>query len=291
MRVHLLLLTLLFILTSCLDLKKDEATLSEVDYKISSEWIYTQKIEGPKINGEVMQRPPGVEQYVMGLTLPGAGDLSRKLHCVYYQIPYKSKLGKLSIFEIKNSEDCPETAPSDETFLSLDNITQFKVTLQNFKLKLEFEKDKKQNSIDVALYNMKLGDIHEKYLPVKEKRLFSGMRLLKLNDESFDLDKNKYLGKITDRFSRGSAIRCHQVNKNCETVGENRCGECRYGWYEVVDFNCAQGGSKFCGQNHCGEKNEPACPRGNKVVTEDEAGICQNDLEPVANADKILVCQ
>ena len=77
----------------------------------------------------------------------------------------------------------------------------------------------------------------------------------------------------------------------CETIGEYRCDDCRFGWYEVADFNCPQGGSKFCGQNHCGEKNEPACPRGYKIFENEDTGICQNELIPVYNQDHILVCQ
>jgi hypothetical protein len=117
------------------------------------------------------------------------------------------------------------------------------------------------------------------------------MSILRITDESFENESNKYLGRLSDRFSRGSSIRCEQVSKDCRTIGENRCDECRYGWYQVVDYQCAQGGSKFCGQNHCGEKGEPACPRGSKVVSVEEAGICQNDLTAVLNADHILVCQ
>ena len=117
------------------------------------------------------------------------------------------------------------------------------------------------------------------------------MSILRISEESFDNLNNKYLGKLGDRVSRGSAIRCQQVDKNCQTVGDDRCDDCRYGWYQVVDYNCPQGGSKFCGQNHCGEKNEPACPRGTKVVGGEDAGICQSDLTAVMNADHILICQ
>ncbi|MBY0415055.1 MAG: hypothetical protein K2Q18_12870 [Bdellovibrionales bacterium] len=291
MKYIILMITVLICLSSCLNYNKEKPSFSEIDLKISEEWIYAEQIDGPKNNGEVMLRPPGVEQFVMGLTLLNVGGVGTKLHCVYYHIPYKTLPGRLLVIEIKNETTCPENSNDDNIFASLDNIKDLKVTLQNFKLKMEFSSGKDKKEISVTLPNLQLGEIHEKYLPLKEKRLMSGFRLLRLNDESFDLSKNKYLGRLTDRFSKGNAIRCQQVNKDCETISENRCSECRYGWYEVVDFQCPQGGSKFCGQNHCGEKNEPACPRGIKVVGPEEAGICQSDLEPVANGDKILVCQ
>jgi hypothetical protein len=275
------------------DFSKKPMSVSEVDLKLTEEWIYSEAVTDLKYNGEVLTRPPGVEQLVMDLVIPNVGGLTKKHHCLYYQIPYKEKAGRITVNEVKNGL-CPDVSDNDHDVIRLEGIRNFKVTFANFKMKLEFEIDKKANKIEIPMPNVEAGLVHEKYLPLKEKRLISGMRFLRLSDESFDFANNKYLGKLQDRFSNGNAIRCHQVNKDCQTVGENRCEECRYGWYEVVDFQCPQGGSKFCGQNHCGEKNEPACPRGEKVVDPEDpesAGICQNDLEPTRNLDKILVCQ
>lgn len=114
---------------------------------------------------------------------------------------------------------------------------------------------------------------------------------MNVNEDTFDSNSNVYLGKLSDRLSRGSSIRCLQVDKSCRQIGEDRCDDCRYGWYQVVDYSCPQGGSRFCGQNHCGEKNEPACIRGTKIVESEDLGICQSDLSPVWNADHILICQ
>ena len=266
-------------------------SVSEFDLKLSEEWIYATSFDGLKTNGEVITRPPGFEQLIASLTMPAKGGLNQKRQCFYYTVPYKEIAGSMKVMELKNLETCPDTAEKGETFLKLTDVNNLKVSFIQFKLQLEFDQDKVKKKIEIPMPNIEAGIVHEKYKALTEKSLKSGLKFLRLNEDSFDFGSNKYLGKISDRFSRGTSIRCHQVNKNCDTVGENRCGECRYGWYEVVDFQCPQGGSKFCGQNHCGEKNEPACPRGVKVVPEEEAGICQSDLEPVLNADKILVCQ
>jgi ribosomal protein L30/L7E len=284
------LLMILF-LSACVNANKSSMSVPEADLKLSEEWMYADKMDGPKLNGEVITRPPGFEQLVMSLVIPKEGGLQKVQHCVYYQVPYKENRGHLRVQEMKEEGSCPDISTDSKSFVELDGIENLKVTMKNYKLSLEFDMAKNKKRIDITLPNIEVGLEHEKYRPIKEKRLVSGLRLLRLNDESFDFASNKYLGKISDRFSQGSAIRCQQVNKDCETVGENRCGECRYGWYEVVDFQCPQGGSKFCGQNHCGEKNEPACPRGMKVVDPEEAGICQSDLGPTPNLEKILVCQ
>lgn len=284
------LLFLLFLI-ACQPLTKKEMSGAEIDFKLSEEWIYATELTGLKYNNEVISRPPGFEQLVMQLQIPEVGGLSFKKHCVYYVVPYKEKIGSLKVQELKNDLSCPEVSGDAPTFVTIEGVDRLKVTFNSFKLTMDFTLGKTAQKIEIPLPNIEAGLIHEKYRPLKEKSLVSGLKFLRLNEDTFDFASNKNLGKLSDRFSRGSAIRCHQVNKDCETVGENRCDECRYGWYEVVDFQCAQGGSKFCGQNHCGEKNEPACPRGVKVVDPEDAGICQSDLEPILNADKILVCQ
>lgn len=289
--MKMLILSFLLLLSSCMNFNKEKMSVSEFDLKLSEEWIYATELLGLKNNGEVITRPPGFEQLVASITMPEKGGLNQKRQCFYYTVPYKEIVGQLKVMTLKNLEACAETSDKGEIFLALLNVNNLKVSFTQFKLLLEFDLEKGKNKIEIPMPNIEVGLVHEKYKALSEKSLKSGLKFLRLNEDSFDFGSNKYLGKISDRFSRGTSIRCQQVNKNCENVGENRCGECRYGWYEVVDFQCPQGGSKFCGQNHCGEKNEPACPRGVKVVPEEEAGICQSDLGPVLNVDKILVCQ
>lgn len=286
------ILLLPFLLFSCvMNSGQDKMSFSEFDLKLTKEWMYATETGKLKYNNEVITRPPGFEQLVMELILPSRGGVADIKHCLYYQIPYKEKIGILKVQEIKNLLNCPDAAIENKNLASLEGVSNFKIIVGNYKIILSFHYAKKAVEISVLTPNIELGLIHEKYRPLKEKRLISGLRLLKLDEDSFDFSSNKYLGQLADRFARGTAIRCHQVDKGCKTIGENRCEQCRYGWYEVVDFQCPQGGSKFCGQNHCGEKNEPACPRGVKVVEAEDAGICQSDLVPTLNADKILICQ
>lgn len=284
-------LLILLCLTSCLPFKNGETVaLAEAEMKIYNEWLYSFKIFDFNQNGQVITRPPGVEQLIFRLTIPTVGGIALKTHCLYYQVPYKNLEGILRIDEIKSDSSCPEV-PNSNKWLELKNITNLKVTLENFKLHIDFLSERKTIKWIFLLPNINDGLVHEKYQSLKEKKLYSGMTFLRINEESFLNVNNKYLGKLSDRFSLGSSIRCQQIDKNCQMVGENRCDDCRYGWYQVVDYQCPEGGSRFCGQNHCGEKNEPACPRGIKSVDEESLGICQNDLSAVKNSENILVCQ
>lgn len=262
----------------------------ELEMKIYHEWLYAFKFQGLKTSGEIITRPPGIEQLLFSLAIPSEGGLNLKTHCVYYQVPYKKIAGYLKIVEQKNDVNCTDSI-GQNSWIELKDIRDLKITLDHFKLILDFKHKSQTKKWFFLLPNISEGVIHEKYQAVTEKKLFPGLSFLRINEESFENGKNKYLGNLSDRMSLGSAIRCQQVDKNCENVGENRCESCAYGWYQVVDYNCPQGGSKFCGQNHCGEKNEPACLRGTKVVEGVDAGICQNDLSPVYNADHVLICQ
>lgn len=288
MILRFLFLLLLLLLQSCLQMKPSGMAESEV--KLAEEWLYAYSLSDFKQNGVPIERPPGISQLLFRLTLPAEGGLTLKTHCVYYQVPYKKILGKLSVEELKTDSSCSDSA-SGESWLLLSDLKNFKATLDQYRLHLDFETAGKKIAWSFLLPNLTGPLVHEKYSAVQEKKWKSGLSFLRINSDTFLNQNNKYLGKLSDRMSRGTAIRCQQVDKNCNNVGENRCDDCRYGWYQVVDYNCPQGGSKFCGQNHCGEKGEPACPRGSKVVFEGEEGICQSDLTPVLNADRILICQ
>ncbi len=292
MKLNFLLIMFLLISNiSCISEKKEQISFEEIDFKITKEWIYTSSIKMLVPENQVISRPPGLEQLIMKLEMPEAGGLEKKRHCVYYTVGFKQKKSSLVINDLKGTEDCTIVSDQENTFLKAIELNQLEINMVNFEIQLSFAYLNKNRIIKVPLLNIEGEKEHSKLKPMKTKSFHQGLKILKISDDSFDFALNKNLGKISDRFSRGTAIRCHQVDKNCQNIGENRCMDCKYGWYEVVDFQCPQGGSKFCGQNHCGEKNEPACPRGVKVVDILEAGICQSDLEPVSNGEKILVCQ
>lgn len=222
------ILSFLILFSSCV-MNSDQSAMSvpEFDLKLTKEWIYATATGNLKYNNEVISRPPGFEQLVMDLTIPSTGGLSSVKHCLYYQVPYKEKIGLLKVQEIKIQEQCPDSANEENLVAALEGIDHFKIIVANYKIIMNFDYGKKKTEITIPTPNIELGLVHEKYRPLTEKRLVSGLRLLKLSEDSFDFGSNKYLGQLSDRFARGTAIRCQQVNKNCETVGENRCEQCR----------------------------------------------------------------
>ena len=54
----------------------------------------------------------------------------------------------------------------------------------------------------------------------------------------------KLVGGPLDSYKRGTAQACHRVDGECRDVLENTCHRCRYGFVEVIDYNCPPGGKQ-----------------------------------------------
>lgn len=140
---------------------------------------------------------------------------------------------------------------------------------------------------------LRLEDKKEKFSSMSSTRRGSSLRI------HSKMSKEELLGSLTDSYLEKTAVRCHQVNSECEDILINECHRCRYGYYEVVDHLCPQGGSKFCAPNTCGKKGEPACLRGVKHLQQEisvlcfvdsPAGFCEEGLVPHCDENQILIC-
>lgn len=218
----------------------------------------------------------------------------QKKCCLFFQRPFKGVQGKLWLSFVNLNEEC---ALNTDALLT-EGVDDLNVELQgptkNSYLLLKSKMGNSEQLLKIPLVNLKN---RPPYKYAEQEKITGFSPLLKIVHDNSSLFK---IGKEDDAYSKKNAKRCFQVNENCETVGENLCEFCRYGWFEVVDYACPQGGSRFCGENKCGEKGEPACPSGKKVFSlegvnlcfdDSEAGFCQGDLRPVCNEENILICR
>ena len=111
---YLLIILALLAINGCLILPKNDIAPNEAEVQIYKEWLYAFKFQNYKANGEVISRPPGVEQLVLRLIIPSIGGVKLKTHCVYHQVPYKQIAGHLKITELKTESECPEIKATDE---------------------------------------------------------------------------------------------------------------------------------------------------------------------------------
>ena len=249
---------------------------------------YALRVKSFSVLDEVITRPIGAESLILSIQYYDESSLKLSNDCLYYRTPFREKKGELTLVRRFRNE-CGEIKEGT-VIASLKEISDLMISKKNHRLIFSYVKGNEFISSSYPLIDEKGKTKHEKYQSIKREALYPSLQLLKIDTDSFDAI-NPNLGNINDSFALGSAIRCHQVSKECKDVKENICNRCRYGYYEVVDYQCPQGGSKYCGINRCGEKNGPACVRGQQQYDEGTQGICNPELTPVMNADGIWVCQ
>jgi hypothetical protein len=214
-------------------------------------------------------------------------------HCLFYKVPKKGEKGSIAFLK-----DCAK-------------LPQKKGAYFIERASFSFRKDGEKTPYFVVKSKQKIISETPLINSVWDKKRFSIQRYANSSGQKgvqglwpITLDtirEGKSLkGEWEDDFSKKNAILCHSFNRACKEVLPYECDRCRYGWYEVVDYACPQGGRKFCGQNRCGERNRPACLRGHgwdlKAKKEDicssksSAGFCQKGLSLICNSDNILTC-
>lgn len=294
--MNILKILFLSILFSCTSVWQNEITPIEFANELFPKLLSVSKVQSSPLNKGVIETPKGIPSVIFeGVFLDRQKNLEKKI-CLYYTVPFREKKGELWFVEKEKNEDCVEIVESD---FVLKNIDSLELVLnekkQNDLLLIKFSHFKKNYQYDFYLTHFKTMKSFSYAAPVQLSGSLPFLRLA-----SSDENSSQKLGNINDSFLNGSAKRCHTVNESCETVGENLCHLCRFGWYEVVDYACPQGGSKFCGQSRCGEKGQPACPAGYLVheispaevcVDDSESGFCQGELRPICNEQNILVCR
>lgn len=314
----LLLISLLFIL-GC---SKQSSTLKDFELYLTNNWIEALSVEASYPQafypGKSIIKPQMTWKTLLKVKLRGG------VHCLFYRIPHK-RLSKgegiLKITKLGKSENCERVLEKKELF-KIEGIKHLKLyftstTEKNLIQKTKFKpfhlylSASKSNEgellIELPMFNIlkektinpnRLGSksfSFKKYDEPWRQTMFPGMQV-------FSGDFEPLTKKVKTRLSYkdGKIDYCYKVDNECKPEIEFDCKRCEGGWYSVVDYNCKGGGSKLCGTSNCGNRGQPACPRG--VTYSDEgsslncfkgsrAGICNNDLETYCDENKILVCR
>lgn len=228
-------------------------------------------------------------------------------YCLFYKTPLGETMGRLRLNRTSD-QGCSE-AYDDGVILELSNIKDlhFKLpsrrerSLDKWK-EWKIEGKWKSNSFEWEFVMPLLKTVSFKNESKDVK--FSKIEFKKLSSSSLRtftsnvLSQTQLKGKYQDRYSDGEVDFCHRFNSDCEVVQEFDCETCRYGWQEVVDYQCNGGYSKICGPNRCGQRGEPACPRGVEhleVKSEyceenSKAGFCYPGLNTVCDENNVLIC-
>ncbi len=223
--------------------------------------------------------------------------------CLYYQNPFNGHEGKL-IFEMKESlSGCDELHWDG---LVLEKISQLKIKnmMNHQELQIQFLWNQKHYE-----FMLTLSGVHQlkPFLPAKNLDHIGPYQGSSITEK---FSPAKYtLGGLKDSFSNQRAIVCYQVNDDCEVTMSDQCDLCQFGHYPVVGSSCPTKLNMYCGVNRCGQRDEPACPRGvvhreknpkresldqirvDHCENPSEFGFCQDDLEAECNAQGIIICR
>ena len=201
-----------------------------------------------------------------------------KFKCFYYRTAFRKRLGHIKLTRKKDKCDYEDSAIYEDR--RVDSIKYIKISTNQDDLKIRLEINNEE--ITYRLLNTELNS--KKEITLLDQSYLSDIFVDR------DIKNIKKLGDLEI---------CHGVNSNCQDVVGYRCERCPGSFYEVVDFNCPQGGSKYCGVEDCGKKNKPACPRGYEVLETklkslcfdgSPAGFCGPGLQTFCNEDNILIC-
>ncbi len=218
-------------------------------------------------------------------------------YCLFYRDQFEDKKGVLRLSVGTPCDDAYNTPK-----YSADKIENFDLSFDKalgaFKMNVTFKKGSESYTFYYPSFKERARDLRV-LSDSSPTGPFSYLSLSPKTEPELEL-----IGKFTDNYRDSSATLCHKVNAKCEDEIPNHCEQCAFGHFEVVDHLCAQGGSKFCGINRCGEQGQPACPRGELAAgrtlkdtevldwcsKESTAGFCQNGLTPTCDGNKILIC-
>jgi hypothetical protein len=218
--------------------------------------------------------PPETWQTLFAVTYI-TRNLKKVKDCVLYQIPGKTTSGMLKIISIPVSQDCSTVyfGPGDREVRDIQSL-QYSSAPEGVELR--FAQSRQMNlKWDVILIHPK---ISEPKMGLSSAEFKAGKVIL-LSSVSKDIPS-----------SPPPTGKCHDIDDHCQEISASRCSQCADGWYEVP--NGCPSGPKFCGVDHCGQKNQPACRRGMKYQQEDKKFECRIDHSfAYCNPGLVIQCE
>lgn len=296
-----LVLTLFFVilgtlLTSCKPLVMNR----EMENEFYQYWPSAFSFQLFVKENEVILKPAGIKTLVLsGIIYKEVGPV---LECLFYRPSFKGIVSSLTLEISKplkaynfNKYTCQNIGKLSKSF-AIEGVTAFKVnSSKENEMVISFFIDKRELKWKFPIFNTTFNPEKFKY-KVKHKK-FSFEKLQKDLPlihvfPAYELPQNEYLE---------NAI-CRKVDAHCHIVGVDLCNSCKNGKFLAVNPHCPpEKAPAFCGQNHCGEKGQVACPRGTALYTDEELlsdevdyadiAFCQRDLKIINSNNDILTCQ
>jgi hypothetical protein len=222
--------------------------------------------------------------------------------CLWYRTPSENEDGTLKLIPSDACEDY-----SAQELAQVHQVLGVKLSVRD-SVVLQLQKTEQNHQLEFPLINVEQihqGDritsrIDEKKELSSSAHLINGKSLKLYNRPLSELGLYPKKGSIELSYQDKTAIFCHRFSDTCDEETLFTCDSCLGGWYEVVSHRCADGQTtKICGRDRCGQKGEPACPRGLAFMSDDDeswcfegsrAGLCQDGLITSCDENQILIC-
>tara|TARA_R110002072_G_scaffold534_2_gene3628 strand:+ start:160166 stop:161071 length:906 start_codon:yes stop_codon:yes gene_type:complete len=251
---------------------------------------------------------PLIIPYTWTPILEGRTEIANKKKsyiCLMYYFNKEENKESLALYSHSIAKKCTQLNEKDFSVKVTDlNQVQFKVIEQENTIDLSFLKNKELQLLRIPFYNLPLDLWSKKNFFDSEvlssqtmKRKYPGVFVL---PSEVSLRPDTLYGELDDLYSKGKTKVCHDFNSKCEETIAFECGQCRYGWFSTIGRGCENGTRKYCGVDRCGNKGEPACPRGfihkrseskEQVCSEkSQNAFCKTGLQLFCNEQKVLVC-
>ncbi|MDA9793045.1 hypothetical protein N9B72_00530 [Bacteriovoracaceae bacterium] len=188
-------------------------------------------------------------------------EFNKEQWCLNYKVPFNSTNGELKLVK---HDICTESYFTKTEF-SIKKIQTLKVT-------------RVEHGFNLILNNK-----------TKDFTQIPDVEILSNNGVSKSL-----VNTIGASFlvSHKDLLICHDFNRDCSERVKNKCKLCQYGWFSGAASMCHGATVKYCGVSRCGQRNMPACPRGEKHSDIVALQGCQNDsTSGFCEQDLIIVCE
>jgi hypothetical protein len=212
--------------------------------------------------GELIKKPADTWQLLFAVSY-----LDRKLSmhrdCVYFKVPGES-LGILKLIATE-LESCEGLAENKGT-IELKEIKGLQYSIKNEEIKIHITyPDFKSVKWTMPLLNRYQVPVAKLFLSSAEYKAAKITMLAPLRVKS-PRQESRLLKKGT---------LCHDIDDSCQEASPSVCKQCEGAWYEIP--NGCEHGPKYCGDQGCGGKNQPACRRGLKYQRVNKIFDCATD--------------
>lgn len=260
---------------------------SEVKNKIK----YVTEIQFSESLPHEFKRPKGVWQTVLEAKVEVAQI--EKSFCLLHKVALNDQKGLLGFFE-KSNGSCLTQILDLKNTIEMDGLKLLSDPKQSGLLKIEYFFKGKVRNVSIEFLNLKiLRELSLKSYDTKKYKssnFYRNKKGLIYLSSPLNILKKPSSENLQDRYLDKKQRFCHQFDMNCKEVMPFNCDSCKYGWYEVVGKGCPNGSPKVCGISQCGQRGEPACPRGYSIGSKNESGFCERGLKQIYDENEILIC-